>query len=559
MNNRLKNYFAILMLFMLFAPQSVAAVETMSNISSASVAKKTTAAFSFDSVWFYREGIRVIPEISRRWLTVVFEPGDNSTSGGFGSTSDSPGFTSISSGSTGDGPGSTSYSIGSTSDSFIQEKAKAILLTHDRLTEYLYDPNLAENACFFRLRDGLKLEDISELINQLNQDNAVKYVQPAVVLNNKTYAFFNVFTMEWKTGTDASQREALLSAAHVVFDEKENHYTVDVTAMPFFKALNLLAEDIRVLKATPYLVEIKPSISTKLSLLMSGGNIGDSIPFTLTIIFSDRVSIDPSSLATLNLRPSNLQKDLFDCTFDPYDYAKAVTKSPIVITGRIKFYAPGEFTIPAVTLRYTCPSCADSTVRSLDTNPVLFKVSSIIPADQSGNWLIVPTDSSYPDYHPAVLHQQSLRYLWFTIIGFSGLILCAVWLLLLRRKAIAERDRPKERKKDELLAEQLRTLLHAAPPAPHWSYLGEIGTLLREFMVVHYGIDLKYQGGSGKQFMETIGAHVPGECVNSLHSIFTAIDNSVALESEHYQNIDLLQCEILKVVDLIAPNGAAQG
>jgi len=531
MDNRCKNYFAILMLFMLFAPQSVAAVEAMSNISSASGEEKTAAAFSFDSVWFYQGGTRVMPEIGKRWLTVVFAPGDNSTGADFGSTS----------------------------DSFIQEKAKAILLSHDRLIEYLFDPNLAEDACFFKMLDGLKLEDISQLINQLNQDEAVAYAQPTLVLNNKTFAFFNVFQLEWKTGTDEAQREALLSAAHVVFDENKNRYAVDVATIPYFKALNLLAEDLRVLRATPYLVEIKPSISSNLALYMSGGNIGDSIPFTLTITFSDRVSIDPSSIATLNLRPSNLQKELFDCTFDPYDYAKAVTKSPIVITGRVKFFAPGEFTIPAVTLSYSCPSCPDNSVRTIDTAPVICKISSIIPADQSGYRLIVPAEPLYTDYRLAGLHQQSLRHLWLAIICFAGLILSAAWLLRLRHKVTAERDRPKERKKDELLAEQLRTLLHSTPTAPHWSYLAEIGTLLRDYLVVLYGIDLKYRGGSGMQFMETIRAHLSQECVDPLSTIFVAIDNCVSLESEEYQDIDQLQREILKVVDLTAHNSAARG
>ena len=53
-------------------------------------------------------------------------------------------------------------------------------------------------------------------------------------------------------------------------------------------------------------------------------------------------------------------------------------------------------------------------------------------------------------------------------------------------------------------------LLQATPTAPHWSYLAEVGALLREYLVVHCGIDVKYQGGSGKQFMETIRAHFPG-------------------------------------------------
>jgi len=528
MTHCFKKYFAFI--FLLAAIQAYTAPGALAR----------AVPFSFDSVWFYRDGTKVVPEISKRWLTVVFEPRYISNANDFASGSD-------------------------TSDGFIQKKARAIIKSHDRLIDYLYDPNIAEDACFFRMRGGLKPEDVRSLVNQLSQEGTVKYVHPTLLLNNKIFAFFNVFEMEWKTGTPEAERKSLLGASHVVLDEndkKDNRYTVDVTAIPFFRALNLLAEDIRVLRATPYLVEIRPSVSTKLSLFMSGGNIGDSIPFTLTITFSDRVSIDPSSISTPNLRPPELQKELFDCTFDPYDYAKAVTKSPIVITGRLRFYAPGEFTIPPIKISYSCPSCSsstNSTVRSIETEPVLFKVSSIIPTAKSENRLIVPTDPVSPDYRPAALHQQSLRYLWLAIICFAGLVLCAVWLLLLRRKATTERDRLKERKKDARLAEQLRTLLNATPMAPHCSYLGEVGALLREYLVVLYGIDLKYKGGSGKQFMETIAGYVPGECIDSLRSIFTALDNSVALESEHYQNIDQLQSEILKIVDSTTHNTAAHG
>jgi len=522
-------YIAIIVLFVIVAIQTDTAAEAVTGSSTR--AKKTAAAFSFDSVWFYRDGTKVIPEIGKRWLTVVFDPHYISTLADFESTH----------------------------DSIIQKQAKSVINSHNLLVEYFYDRNIAEDACFFKMRHDLKPEDIRHLINQLNQNKAVTYVHPTVVLNDKTFAFFNVFQMEWKTGTDKAEREALLSASHVVFDEKENKYAVDVKAIPFFKAINLLAEDIKVLRVTPYLVEIKPSIKGNLSFFMTGANIGDSLPFTLTIIFSDRVSIDPSSIATLNLRPSNLQKELFDCTFDPYDYAKAVTKSPIVITGRVKFYAPGEFTIPAVPISYSCPSCSDSTVRSIETEPVLFKVSSIIPKAESENRLIVPTEPVNPDYRLASLHQQSLRYLWLAIIGFAGLLPCAAWLMLLRRRVTAERDRLKERKKNDQLAEQLRMLLHATPTAPHWNYLAEIGSLLRKYMVGLYGIDEKYQGGSGKQFMETIRTHIPRECVDSISIIFAVIDNSVSLETEHYQDIDHLQRDILKVVDSTAQNTAAHG
>jgi hypothetical protein len=525
MNYRFKKFFAIIVL--------LAAVQAFTATEAAAKA----APFSFDSVWFYRDGIKVVPEIGKRWLSVVFDPRYSSNVTDIEPDSDSK-------------------------DSFIRKKAKAIVKSHDRLIDYLYDPNLAEDACFFRMRDGLKLEDVKSLINQLSQDGTVKYVHPTLLLDNKTFAFFNLFQMEWKTGADMAERESLLRASHAAvdeFDAKGTRYIVDVRAMPFFRALNLLAEDIKVLRVTPYLVEVTPSISTKLSLFMSGGNIGDSIPFTLTIAFSDRVNIDPSSIATLNLRPPEIQKELFDCTFDPYDYAKAVTKSPITITGRVKFYAPGEYTIPAVTISYSCPSCSDSTVRLIATEPLLFKVSSIIPTDKSKYRLIVPTDPVAPEYRPAALIKQYLRFQWLAIICLAGLVLCAAWLLILLYKVTAERNRLKERKRNGQLAEQLTTLLHATPTAPHWSYLGEVGALLRGYLLVLHGIDLKYRGGSGRQFMETIRAHVPPECLGSLSSIFIAIDNSVALETEHYKDIDQLRSEILKVVDSKAQNSAAHG
>lgn len=531
MNNRCKTYFAIIVLFLLVALPAAAASAQLASSGSATNGQKTAASFSFDSVWFYRDGTRVIPEIGKRWLTVVFDPGENADD----------------------------IDVGASKDIFIQEKAKAVLLAHDRLTEYLYDPNLAEATGFFKLRNGLTLEDIRQLIAQVSREDAVKYVHPTLVLNNKTFAFFTSFQLEWKTGADMARREELLNAAHVTFDEEEKRYVVDVAAMPFFKALNLLAEDVNVLRATPYLVEIKPSISASLSLLMRGGSIGNSIPFTFTVAFSDRVSIDPSSLATLNLRPSNLQKELFDCTFDPYDTAKIVTKSPLVITGRLTFYAPGEFTIPAVTISYSCPSCPDGSVRSFETEPVVFKVSSIIPAEPSDYRLLVPTDPVNPEFHLAALRKQTKSDLTLALICFAGIIPCAAGLLLMRRKATAERVLLEENNKEELLAEQLRSLLRAAPAVPHWCYLGEVGGLLREYLAVHCGINGKYRGGSGKQFLENLQERIPQECLEPLSRIFAAIDTNVSRESEQHHELAQLQGEILRVVELIAQNAAAPG
>ncbi|UFS70949.1 hypothetical protein LPW11_01895 [Geomonas sp. RF6] len=573
---------------------------------------RSAAPFSFDSLWFYRDGTRVVPEIGKRWVTVVFDSRYRSGAADF-------------------------LTSGEEEGNVIQRRARGMVKSHKALSSYLYDPNLAEDACFFKLRDGVKLDQIGRLIGELKGERGVRYVHPTVIIDNKTFAFFDDLELEWKTGTPRAQRDSLLKAAHVAADdrdEKRKSYVVDLAAIPYFRAVNLLAEDVKVLKVAPRLVEIKPSISAKLSFLMGGANIGDSIPFTLTIAFSDRVSIDPSSIATLNLKPPELQKELFDCTFDPYDYAKAVGKSPIIITGRLKFYAPGEFTVPPVKISYTCQTCtktasrsvkastnstnstgstgsgqssavpmpppplpdgiadtdssapppdtstppdtlpagspvsstnavtgsaADSNVRFVQTQPVLFKVSSIIPAEKSENRLIVPTAPVSVDFRLPALHQRSLRYLWLGIFSLAGLFLCVGWFIYMRYRLILERDRTREGKRDGILVEQLRTLLQEPPSAPHWAYLGRVGLLLREYLVALCGGDARFRGGSGRHFMERMGSRLPHESVAPLTTILAAIDNSVAMETEHHQDMEALQREILEVVEATAQRSAAQG
>ena len=191
-------------------------------ISVPQPAGKDRRAFSFDSVWFYRDGTRVIPEISKRWLTVVFDPRDNSTANDFESTS-------------------TPMTVLS------REKAKAIINSHDRLIEYLYDPNLAEDACFFRMRDGLKLEDISHLINQLSQDEPSNTSTRLWSLTIKP-SHFSMY-LSWNGKQELTRHSGSRCSARPMWQSmktiKENRYAVDVTAIPFFRALNLLAEDIK--------------------------------------------------------------------------------------------------------------------------------------------------------------------------------------------------------------------------------------------------------------------------------------------------------------------------
>lgn len=529
MKHILINKFLLTLLVALGISAVHAPAAAVTRFSDGTSEKKAPATFNFDDIWFYDGSSKIIPDISMTWLTVVFDSRYARAANEFEGT----------------------Y------DTFIQEKAKALIKSRSSLIDYFYDANLAEDACFFRLRDGLKRDELKELIKQLNQDEAVLYTHPAIILKDKTWAFFNIFDLEWKSSADKQRREALLKQAQAVCDEKENTCRVNVLEIPFFKALNLLAEEISVLRVRPYLVELKPSLRVQLALAMNGGRIGDTVPFTFTIQFSDRVSIDPSSIANINLRPAAIQKELFDCSFDPYDYTKVISKSPIIITGRITFFAPGEFLIPAVTVSYSCPACSENTVRSAETRPILFKVASMVPAVKEDSRLLVLAAPVQPDYQTAELHRQAQLRLWQAAGGFIVCILCLAWFAVVLFRQRQEQGRLTLRTREELLAERLRVLIKAAPTHPHGHYLGEAGALLREYVLARYGSPLKQPGGSAHYFVSSVKEYLPGQYLDLLETILAAIDNAVALEQESCPEIDQIRMDILRLLDLTVPQATA--
>jgi hypothetical protein len=526
MNHRKKCFIVLIVALGIAALYSRAAAVT--RFSSAVLEKKPPALFSLDDIWFYDGDKKVVPGISMSWLTVVFDARYAEAANGFEGT----------------------Y------ETFIPEKAKALIKTHGVLIDYMYDANIAEDACFFQLHDSLKRDELKEIINQLNQEEAVLYTHPALVLDNKLWAYFNAFNLEWKASADRERRAALLTQAHALYDEKENVCRVNVLEIPFFTALNLMAEDISVLRARPYLTEIKPTIRAHLSLAMNGGRIGDTVPFMFAIEFSNRVSIDPSSIANINLRPAALQKELFECSFDPYDYTRVISKSPIVITGRIRFFAPGEFIIPSVTVSYTCPDCSGDTVRAIETKPVPFRVASLVPAVKEEFRLLVPSAPVQPNYQTGTLHARAQIRLGQAAAGLLVFILSLTLFAVLFIQQRREQRRHILRTRDDLLAERLRVLVKTAPQHAHWQYLGEAGALLREYILARYGRSLKQPGGSAHYFAGSVKDMVPGQYLDVLETVLAAIDNAVALEQETCPETDQIRMEIMRLLDLTAPQAA---
>jgi hypothetical protein len=524
---RLKRDAAVLVLLGLFSAVSVSLSHGATTFSAEMGGDKRAAAFDFNDIWFYDANMaRVIPDIVSDWLAVVFRPGltvperpDKWTE----------------------------------SEALFVQRAKEILGRHNEITGYFYDHNLARDACFFKLREGLKQDLLKKLIFSLNPHAYVAYAHPMMKVGDKTYAFFNAFEMEWKTGVEQELKDRLMRDAYVAWDKAENVYRVELSHTSFFKAINLLAEDIHVLKVTPYLVEVKPSIQAEIVLPISGSNTGDEIPFLLNIAFSDLVTIDPSSIANLDLRPVDIQKELYELRFDPYDYVEAASKSPIKITGSMKFYSPGEFLIPPVKIQYSLASYADNELRSVETKALPFRVSSIVPSKQGETKLIIPVDPIHPDYKIELYREKAKSNLMLSVFSFFAALLCAALLLREISRMYRERESLRAAKEEDLLAEKLKALLMEAPAGPHVTYAAEASKLLRAYLVAKYEITEYPHGGSGQVFFESISKRLPPALTPKLGGLFKTIDDIVALELTTFPGMDSFRSQALEVIDASGP------
>ena len=484
------------------------------------------ATIDFDDIWLYDEDrSKVIPDISLAWVAAAFnEDALDPSPPAFDSDVD---------------PGGR----------FVQ-RAKEAVGKYDAILDVFYDPNLAEDACFFALRDGLTESGVRDLIGSLNREEWVAYTHPALIVRGKTVAYFDAFQMEWKTGVEEASKQGLTEQAHVRYEPGEKIYRVNVLEMPFFKAINLLAEDIRVAKVVPTLVPLERSIRVDLSVPLQGSQIGDRIPFALRIEFSDRIRIDPSSLVNINLRPGDIQRELFDIKFDPYDYVKAASQSPLTLTGWMKIYAPGEFVIPPVEIRYECATCSGDPVRSIETDEVPLKVASLVPSKGVKAKVAVPTDNVPPLLPTDSLRRKARNSLWqaalslavaAALLGWSG----RRWAALRR-----ERQGTQEEKREDLLAERLRACLTQPSTGPHWKVAGETGRQLRAYVVTKYGLHRDPWQGSGEVFFEAVQGRLPGEVASRLRPLLRELDDMIALETADYPELGRWKKDILALLSL---------
>ncbi|MEW6439682.1 MAG: hypothetical protein AB1640_01995 [bacterium] len=496
----------------------------VSSFSAGTKEKKEPAALDLDQIWFYEsDGRKVVPDLDPSWLSVVFRVEPPQVEGG---------------------------GVEPLDQRALEAKTRRLIERHGGFEDFVCDTNLVEEGCFLKLDRPLEDEQLLERVRELDLDEEVQYAHPALRLQERTYGFFNAIRIEWKTGVESSGMEALLGQAGVWLDG-EQVYRVDLFGLPLFKALNLLAEDIHVARASPVLVELKPSLRAALALGIHGAGIGDKIPFVFTVSFAENIQIEPGSLANLSLRPDNIQKELFEMQVDAYDYVNAVRTSPIRLTGWLKLYAPGEFVLPPIKLRYLCTTCSNTRERSLETERLRVRVASLLPSDRTRNTLLAPDDRLQPEDKEAFYRRAAWNRMLVALPALGLALLLAGWVLFSTRREAAKKRAAAERSPEEWLGGRLEALLATRPGAAHWTFVGEAGTLFRQILAERYGSGGKgAAGGTGPVFFDSIRRNLPGDMTDEVREILLEIDRVIALEMETYPGLDRFVERMRRTVSL---------
>lgn len=485
--------------------------------------KVLPAGFNLNDIWFYNtHRDKAVPDIDLYWMAVVFRAVADDEDG---LSPDAP------------------------MQATVEARAGELLDLVDDLTDYYYDKNLAEDACFFSIRPNMTIEGLSSLMTRLNEHDSVAYAHPVLKIEDRRLAFFNAFTLIWKASAGEAEKTAILNQFPVYFDDDDQVFRVDITQKPFFHVVNLLAEDVHVLEAAPCLVGIQPSIQGDLTLEIAGGNIGDRIPFLLRIAFSPRVTLDPSSLATINLRPENIQKELIEISFDPFDYTKAVLNSPVLITGQIKFYAPGDYDIPAVDIKYHCAECSQPQDRSFQTKPVPVKIASIVPESQKDSSLIVLEEPPLLRLPIESIHQSAMIHLAIAAVCLALIIGGAAWFWLRWASLKKGKERLGLEGRKDMPSERMRLLLDRPSTGDPLKLVAEVNALFRDHLTCRYQIPSAPAGGSGTVFWEAIQHHLPLEVGAKAKSILEAIDRMAATELTDEGEMEKIRKTVMEVLD----------
>ncbi len=490
-----------------------------------------------EDVWFYNNnGQRVVPKPSMDWLVVRLMDTPIHIDTPLEEATDSPspdatdGFPTT---STDSFSPDTSDNLGM-EDSDIQPPSFEAFNQQygEYFSHYLHDPERGPAMAAYRLRRDMPQEAFRALMTRLQQDPQVKYAHPAWKIADKLYAPLERVEIIWKTAATPAQRQALLQGAAALETDdltpsNRQKITIDPCQQSVWQTANLLAEDIRVAHAWPVLMPLIQPVGVRFSLAMNGATPGTPIPFTFEIRFTDKVKIESSTIANLNLKPGGIFHNLYDIHYDVPLSSVDLSRSPIRITGQMKIYATGEYNLPGIPVYYTDSRTAKTKIQLIKTDEVPVRIAAMIPDTQQGFDLQVGETLPLPVMDVAAATGAKVRY---AILMLTGLLFCGLagaTLIILRRNRQEIAVQPENHVLNRLYA-LVNTAVLAAEEHPGLSELAALGVALKNYLAEFAGLDADNRGGSHTAFFQRIEAALPTASRTSTAEVLSVIDHALA-------------------------------
>jgi hypothetical protein len=352
---------------------------------------------------------------------------------------------------------------------------------------------------------------------------AVHAVRPAYTIGDANYALLNEIEIRWKTQTSEQEQTALLKKAGVAplaeDAGRKQRVRIDPCRTSVWATANLLHEDLHVVSASPSLAKIEPPVRATFTVGVNGTTIGAPLPFSLEILFSKRMRIEPATIANLNLCPPEISRQLCKVEYDQPLSAVDVTTNPIRLEGRLYLYGTGEFTVPEVPVYYRQSTAEDSALVITRTPAVPVRIASVIPQAKGRYQLKVAGAQPLPEITVADLKTRK-------IIGISvmalGAVLFLFCLVVLRRMAIPGTLSTSAASVPDVMAKHasvLHRILSAQRDTLGSAEIAAFGHAFRGYLGARCGVPAESMGGGAGVFYATLRDRLPAElrpCVQDL-------------------------------------------
>lgn len=484
-----------------------------------------------DQVWFYdAAGGLVIPRVNYEWLVVHFRE-----------------------------------------DAAVEDEPDAELpppisrlttLFKEQIVDLVYDPVLDPLLCMYRLRNPDHSGLIAAEMARAEGGRLVHHLRPAYMVGDSSFALLDAIEVRWKTQAGAREQAALLSKAGVIADEEAGdgprRVRTDPCRASTWATANLLHEDLQVVSAAPVLAKIVPPVRAVLRVGINGATVGAPVPFALEIFFSDRVRIEPSTIANLNLCPQELYRNLFRVEYDRPLSSVDVSTSPIRVAGTLYLYGTGEFAIPEVPVYYLQAGAEATELVTLRTPEVPIRIASVIPA-AAGRYPLQVAESKADGLAVRGVETGGRRRLALAVSAV-GAVLLGACLIGLRRSsgaaAVALPAAPGAAAGADYAA-TLRGFLHGGGDALGDAEIAAFGRAFRGYLGARCQLPADSLGGGAGVFSAALGQGLPLEIRPAVGEVLELIDNRLARGQFRQGELDRLFEQARSVLQRLDSNGSA--